>query len=575
MELALVGGLGAIGYLLSKDDKNKEPMTISPQRTDINETPSQDHVYSSQHFNKSLQNVINRVDSNFQQASQDFDMNNPNQQHNQGIGLEGGVVPDNLKHVNTDKTVYSRLADIDFKKEEFTHGGMLPFFSSNVTQPSIDNTYSKSVLDLFTGTSTNEFWKSKREVENFGDIKNNMQNVSGVENSLEFQQTRYETPKIMNNTLPFEQVRVGPGFNDGYTAEPSGGFGQNASRDWCQDTTRTVDDLRVLTNPKLSFEGRIVDGQKEQLPGEIGEVCKNRVDTFYEQTEDMYLKGGASSALKEKQRPCIDLKQTHRTDTQLKPHNLNLKRAVDSLTVPLQDLVRLSKKEYLVMHPRPLGNFQNTNPPKLTVYDNNDILRTTIKETTIHDTREGYVGTVKTTYYSPDDVAKVTIGETTEEGQRQFGNVAGGVHQKGDGYDNTVFDAKDTDRALQAYDSAYTGTAQSANDKPMSYADKKNAVINDVKEVLLVNRKPTKTSVKLYNEIDFTNLNHKKLECDYANYRQTQAFNHSQGYDRQTPNTQQVNLTSQKEEYRQLNRINPEILSPLGRNPYAKPLNVF
>ena len=52
-------------------------------------------------------------------------------------------------------------------------------------------------------------------------------------------------------------------------------------------------------------------------------------------------------------------------------------------------------------------------PKKLTVYDPNDIARTTIKETNIHDNRAGNMsGPNKITVHDPNDIARTTIKET-------------------------------------------------------------------------------------------------------------------------------------------------------------------
>ena len=62
-------------------------------------------------------------------------------------------------------------------------------------------------------------------------------------------------------------------------------------------------------------------------------------------------------------------------------------------------------------------------PKKQTVYDVNDIARTTIKETTIHNEREGNIkGPERLTVYDPNDVAKTTIKETTENNTHE-GNI--------------------------------------------------------------------------------------------------------------------------------------------------------
>ena len=112
----------------------------------------------------------------------------------------------------------------------------------------------------------------------------------------------------------------------------------------------------------------------------------------------------------------------------------------------------------------------------------------------------------------------------------------------------------------------------SANEKQMLYSDKYNATINEVKDILLKERKPTKTSVKLFNQVDNMNVNHKKLECDQLNQRNTPNYGRITN---NIPNMERLNNTRDRFTYKNDSRINPEILAPLNNNPYSKPLNVF
>ena len=57
------------------------------------------------------------------------------------------------------------------------------------------------------------------------------------------------------------------------------------------------------------------------------------------------------------------------------------------------------------------------------VHDPNDIARTTIKETNIHDTRSGNLqGPIKLKVYDPNDIARTTIKETNIHDNRT-GNI--------------------------------------------------------------------------------------------------------------------------------------------------------
>jgi|TARA_B110000259_G_scaffold184338_1_gene231202 hypothetical protein len=553
MELFTAGALGTIGYLFSQNEKYTSQIS-NDNNINKNEKPVVDHVYSGKQFNKTQEEVIRKVNKKYNKSLQPF---------------ENKVISNNMKHIKTNKHIHSRLADVDMEPGDFKHNNMVPFFGSKMTQVNVDNNRMQSKLDTFTGTGN--FYKKKKEVENFADIKQNVNNIAGQENTLEFQKTRYVESKYVTNTLPFVQEKIGPGLNQDYGTSPKGGFQQIDTRQF--ELPKNVDELRQASNPKSTYDGRVVDGQKEILPGDIGEVCKNLVDTTYAQTEDMYLKSGNSSNSKEAQRPCINLKQTNRSDLTVKTHQTNLTSTVKSITAPLLDIMRVNKKEYTIMHGRPMGNLQNTNPSKITVYDPNNVARTTIKETLIHNSRTGNIkGYEKNIVYDPNDVARTTMKETTES-KGKTGNV--GNLQNSDAYKNIKVDMKTTDRQITS-DNQYYGVGGSAADKQMLYDDKYNATINEVRDILLKERKPTKTSVKLYNEIDNTHLNpnKSKLECDQHNTRQTGNLGRVMN---EIPDRDRINVTKDRTVYKNdaSDRISPGLLDAFNSNPYSQPLNSF
>ena len=230
--------------------------------------------------------------------------------------------------------------------------------------------------------------------------------------------------------------------------------------------------------------------------------------------------------------------------------------------------MKLSKKQYTTINTRSEGNFQNTNPSKITVYDPNDVARTTIKETTIHDTRIGNIkGDTKTITYNPDDIARPTLRQSTEKDSR-LGHVG---YQNADAYKIVKTEAPVTDRALTS-DNQYYGISDSKDEKQMSYDDKYNATINEVRDILFKNRKPTKEGKKVFNEIENMNVNHKKLESDRVIQRDNMNYSNITN---EIPVKNNINLTQNKNQYKNDYRFNPEIMSPLKNNPYNRPLNVF
>ena len=92
----------------------------------------------------------------------------------------------------------------------------------------------------------------------------------------------------------------------------------------------------------------------------------------------------------------------------------NLRSVVSAITLPLMDLIKLTRKIFTLEAPRENGLLQATFPPKATVYDANDVARPTIKETLIHGSTLTNLrgGTTRLTVYDPNDVARTTIKET-------------------------------------------------------------------------------------------------------------------------------------------------------------------
>jgi hypothetical protein len=73
-----------------------------------------------------------------------------------------------------------------------------------------------------------------------------------------------------------------------------------------------VDELRVTTNPKLSYRGRVVRGQATvPLRGDIGKVRKQKPEGFFKFTKDRYLVT-TGAYVREKQRPLVVMKNTQR-----------------------------------------------------------------------------------------------------------------------------------------------------------------------------------------------------------------------------------------------------------------------
>ena len=179
--------------------------------------------------------------------------------------------------------VVSDLAGVEFEAGDFRHNNMQPYFGSHVKSAGRHNS---AILENFTGSPSPGQMKSKKEVEPFfpaGEM-NDMNNVYGNQSHMNDLRTRLESMdvvnRIHNNELPFQQLKVGPGVGQGYTAAPSGGFGQNNVRDFVR--YKDVDELRPGNKPKANLEGRINAGAAVTASrGLIGITGKNRPSTAF------------------------------------------------------------------------------------------------------------------------------------------------------------------------------------------------------------------------------------------------------------------------------------------------------
>ena len=505
MEVCVAAGVLGIGYLFSKDGLNRENKKKFITNISKNNLPTGNNIYNSKETIKIIKNQQKKADNLFKETLDKnsnviiagppeplfhkVDYTNKNlpiefDNNNRNIDLN------NTKQMKNTSQIFSMnkessggwhgisLTGEPINPENFKHNNMVPFFGSKIKQ-NVDEYANNTIMENFTGSSMN--YQKKKEVEYMFKPQKNITNAGyGFQNLDLNMKDRYIVGNIMNNTTPFESVHVGPGLNKGYTSQPSGGFQQADTREYIMP--KTTNQLRVKTNPKLSYSGSIITGKAIGLkPGKVGVIEKNRPDTFYIQTPDMYFTttGACTGA---KQRPNIVMKHVNRKTTQLKkrvgpaaptkgskekirskvknsrriqlkndgPRNLgmnrgnktkddygkknyrlkktirqctggktqisNLTRAhgADNVQARNTQKPRRTRKTNVIGNARWTGNVQGPQN-RHTVYDPNDVARTTIKETNIHNTvtaNFGNTGPSRQTVYDPNDVARTTIKET-------------------------------------------------------------------------------------------------------------------------------------------------------------------
>jgi len=193
-------------------------------------------------------------------------------------GKQGNIIQD----------VYSMTGDY-MKSNEFVHNNMRPFNGKKIRGQLYNVNIAESVLDNMAGGGSQNL--KKIEQAPLFKPQENVQWAFGMPDMSDFYQSRVN-PAIRNNMVkPFETQQVGPGLDRGYTDEGSGGFnsGMEARDKWLP---KTVDELRVVTNPKEEFSIVNLQGPAQAQVsnvGKIGRVEKFRPDTFFIQTQDRWL----------------------------------------------------------------------------------------------------------------------------------------------------------------------------------------------------------------------------------------------------------------------------------------------
>lgn len=400
----------------------------------LNNNPSMNNIYDSKYYDF--------VKNDEQQKSNDLynKVKSP---------FESGYMPrpaySTIVNGDNNTNKIQSLTGNTINVENFTHSGMQPYFGAKLTQnTNIDNSTTK--LEYYTGVSDNSF-KKKKEIERFFVPTANNAYINGTTDNSDFLKDRVVESKIQNNTFLIESVKVAPGLNQGYNSKGYGGFQQENTNEFA--IPRSLDELRSKINEKSStfeipFQGpsKSIDKRADVKP-----FSKNRPDKVYEQCSDNWFKT-TGAILKEQDRPEENLKPTARINThteyignlnkkdklnndddygktsiivynnerqltETKTVVSNLTNVIKAMAAPILDILKLSNKEYLVESARLGGNARTQIPEKATLYDPvNHVMRTTIKETNIHNNTSGNLTGNDETYTALYDEAKTTIKET-------------------------------------------------------------------------------------------------------------------------------------------------------------------
>jgi hypothetical protein len=170
-----------------------------------------------------------------------------------------------------------------------THNNMVPFNGGKPRGQIYNNNNAETILDNYVGNGSQVI--KKIEQAPLFKPQENVQWTHGMPAMSDFYQSRQNPVNRNNMVKPFESIRVGPGLDKGYTADGSHGFnsGMEARDKWLP---KTVDELRVATNPKQEYDLNGLQGPAQSQIKNVGiegKVEKYRPDTFFINTQDRWL----------------------------------------------------------------------------------------------------------------------------------------------------------------------------------------------------------------------------------------------------------------------------------------------
>ena len=209
----------------------------------------------------------------------------------QRVGYSNSRQKEQEPESNSKKSVsFVDMAGRHMDTNEYTKN-MVPYFGKTKTIGTAFTNFqhSEHELDTRTGDGTHQL----RKTENAPLFKPEETYAFpyGMPNTSDFIQERMIVGNKMNNVKPFQEKQVAPGLNQGYTTQGSGGYNSGTEfRDLWLD--KTVDELRVSTNPKETFMLTDHEGPAQNIVKNLGiqaKVEKYLPDKYYVNTPERYL----------------------------------------------------------------------------------------------------------------------------------------------------------------------------------------------------------------------------------------------------------------------------------------------
>ena len=499
------------------------------------------------------------------------------------------------------KDVIGLTGDV-INTNEFNHNNMVPFFGSKIKGNTHNFNSSESMLDNLQGSGS-QIYKKVEQAPLFKP-QQNLSYSNGTPNVTDFVRTRQNPSMKMSNVKPWNEEKVAPGLGLGYNTNDSGS-GYNAaveSRDsWLP---KTVNELRVETNPKITYDlyghegpinSYIKDGSTVKTQGIIE---KNRPDTDYVVGPSRWF---TTTGLEKAQtaRGIEVLQHTNRPETSIEYYGTGVNdNKATYIAGEYRDPHKQPLKETDYMAPSASGKYNPTSNDHgnntYINYSNNrattkqpenygyiqgilkaaiapifDVLRPSKKENVINNIRPNGNATTNVSnlpIYNPADRTKTTIREQTEN--KLDNNHLNIQKQLQDAY--LVSDQQPVSQHRDSTSVHYGGNAGPNSKQASQTYDYVYNQRNNVNKTHI--NRPNHGISNMHNNSQIINVG--KLENDRVNNRIPTP--HSVISYIPSNSRENISMTNHRNQYDNninCDRINPDILKAFKENPYTKSLN--
>ena len=547
MESVVLLGIMGVGYLMNKD--KDETHTVYPEVQPPLFVGSGNSVYDQANYLDAKKYEIGLANSNHDLAMQgDSKMVD-------SLNMGGR---NTLRERNYNSEHIQSITGSEISRDDFLVNDqgikVEPFFRGS--PPNINYDDNQALTNHQGGSHA--FRPQKREVGQFFELEQDYGNVFGNQfEGARSDQSRYVGGMERRNELPFEQERV---VHIDQKSEI------NRDVDLAYAQRNSVDATRTLNNLKESFGGKVLGGKGIDHRGEEGEVFQHSPDADYVNTADRWLvtTGAISAPMIQSEEIVKETNRAYFNEGKMGPAGaVNFKPSEkrpmykqstnQQLTVETNRNANLESKAIDDSHNRD-GYFAYPNEREITeerTYEGNiksvftgeterlyDEVKPTVKQTTLEDSRNGFVGS----------------SITRVPGERLQDEVRATKKQ------TTNFE--------------YNGNAGSYLHGSMANDQYLRADLNPNKEIISQGRAPTTENTKLMSGMDTLNVDIKKIESDYFNPR----INNVDKIYGEIPTDNTCKFTQEKDTLDNVklsNRLDPTMLDPFKENPYTQSLASF